>query len=176
MSRRLISWSAALRDIRADRGQSAPCERRTYIRQQTFANLAASRAGAAGQTRPLFAAGAYDLRAIMSVAVEAAKARRAVTNEHWSVCLSAALTGTWRAAKAARHRAMLQEQFRVQRLLERSGGVSLRKLKVPDIKANEIKRNASAVILTAPTHLHRQPSVHCDRSGPLANIDLSSDH
>lgn len=146
MYRRMISWSAALRDIRADRDQSAPCQRQAYIRQQAFANLAASRAGAAGQARPLFAAGAYDLRVIMGVAIEAAKVRRAVTREAWSLCLSAALKGTWRAAKAARHKTMLQEQHRAERLLERSGEIILRKLEVPKIKTKETMRNASAAI------------------------------
>ena len=161
-----LSWTAALHDIRADRTYFAPDGRQKHCRQQAFENLAASRASTAGRTRPLFTAGAYDLRVIMSVAIEAATARRAVTNEAWSICLSAALKGTWRAAKSARHRARLQEQFRVQRLLEMSEGVSLRKLEVPDIKAEDTKQNASAVILAAPLRSQRQLPAQRDRHRP----------
>ncbi|MCJ2074770.1 hypothetical protein MKK68_03770 [Methylobacterium sp. E-016] len=53
-------------------------------------------------TRPLVAAGAFDRSAIMATACAAAKARQALTGEAWGVCLSAALTGTWALARAAR--------------------------------------------------------------------------
>ena len=102
MSQRFVSWSAAIRDIRADRIQLAPSERVARSRQQAFQKVAFLRAQATARIRPFVVAGAYDRRAIMCSAVAAAKARRAVTGDTWRVCLSAALKGTWRAAKATR--------------------------------------------------------------------------
>lgn len=102
MSQRFVYWSAALRDIRADRIQLAPSERVARSRQQAFQKVAFLRAQANACVRPFVVAGAYDRRAIMCSAVAAAKARRAVTGDTWRLCLSAALKGTWRAAKAAR--------------------------------------------------------------------------
>lgn len=112
---RSLSWSAALRDIRSDRIQLAPDERKTRGRQRAFAKLAAQRASAMISACPLVNAGVYDSRAIMCTAVAAAKARHAVTGEAWSVCISAALTGTWQVAKAARLSTTLREQGRFER-------------------------------------------------------------
>jgi hypothetical protein len=102
MRQRFISWTAAIRDIRADRIQFAPGERQAALRQRTFADLAFRRAQASARLCPLLVSGAFDRRAIMRLAVAAAKARRAVTGEGWRICVSAALQGTWRAAKVAR--------------------------------------------------------------------------
>lgn len=100
--RRALSWSAAIRDIRADRIHFAPGDRQTALRQRAFADLAFRRAQSSARIDPLLNSEAYDRRAIMRLAVAAAKARRAATGEGWRVCVSAALEGTWRAAKAAR--------------------------------------------------------------------------
>jgi len=102
MSQRFVSWSAAIRDIRADRIHLAPGERQAICRQQAFVEAAFRRAQSSRRVRPLVASGAYDRRAIMRSAVIAARARREVTGEAWLVCISAALKGTWQAAKAAR--------------------------------------------------------------------------
>ena len=99
---RTLSWSAAIRDIRADRIHLAPRDRQAALRQRTFADLAFRRAQTSARLYPLIVPGAYDRRAIMRLAVAAAKARRAATGEGWQICVSAALQGTWRAAKAAR--------------------------------------------------------------------------
>ena len=99
---RSLSWAAAIRDIRADRIHFAPGNRQAALRQRTFADLAFRRAQASARFCPLLVSGAFDRRAIMRLAMAAAKARRAVTGEGWRICVSAALQGTWRAAKAAR--------------------------------------------------------------------------
>lgn len=112
---RSLSWSVALRDLLADRIQLAPAERLSRSRQPAFAKLAAHRASAMISVSPLVNAGVYDRRAIMFTAIAAAKARRAVTGEPWSLCISAALTGTWQAAKAARPSTTLREQGRFER-------------------------------------------------------------
>ncbi|WP_336488144.1 hypothetical protein [Methylobacterium nigriterrae] len=113
--RRSLSWSAALRDLRADRITIAPEERRAYSRREIFAKIAAKRALASAHTRPLADSSGYDRRAIMSAAIISAKARRTVTGEPWNICLSAALRGTWQAAKEARRFAQYQEQHNAQR-------------------------------------------------------------
>lgn len=112
---RSLSWSAALSDIRSDRIQLAPADRITRGRQRAFAKLAAQRASAMISVCPLVNAGAYDHRAIMCTAIVAAKARRSVTDEAWSVCIAAALAGTWHAAKAARLSTMSRQQGRFER-------------------------------------------------------------
>src|SRR5690349_17822671 len=104
--RRSLSWSAALRDLRADRITYDPEERRAYRRREIFAKIAADRARASARTRPLAISSGYDRRAIMTIAIISAKARRSVTGEPWNICLSAALKGTWQAAKEARRFAL----------------------------------------------------------------------
>lgn len=51
----------------------------------------------------------------MCTAVAAAKARRAVTGEACSVCISAALAGTWQVAKATRLSTVSRPQGRFER-------------------------------------------------------------
>lgn len=99
---RSLSWVAAIRDIRADRIHFAPGDRQAALRQRTFADLAFRRAQSLARVCPLLVSGAFDRRAIMRLTAATAKARRAATGEAWHICISAALQGTWRAAKAAR--------------------------------------------------------------------------
>lgn len=101
-NRRSISWTSALRDMRADRLQVSPEVRRAHCRREAFAKLAAARAGRELRSRPLVVSGQYDRRAIMAAAIAAAQARREVTGEAWGVCLSAALKGVWTVAKSSR--------------------------------------------------------------------------
>lgn len=99
---RSISWTAAYRDMRQNRTQVSPAARHALNVANGYAKIAADRARLSARTYPLVVAGQYDRAAIMRAATTAAKARRAATGEAWSVCLSAALKGTWTAAKAAR--------------------------------------------------------------------------
>lgn len=103
---RTLSWSAALRQIQADRISLKPGERHALQRDRGFVEIAARRASAAGHCRSLLKGGSYDRRGIMRLAIESARARREVKGESWRICLSAALKGTWQAAKAARSAAM----------------------------------------------------------------------
>ena len=114
---RSLSWSAAIRDLHADRITFAPGERTAHCREQVFTKLACDRAQALAHTRPLAAPGTYDRSAIVSSANAAAKARREVTGERWSLCLSAALRGTWQAAKAACRLAKSRGELNAQRAL-----------------------------------------------------------
>ncbi len=113
--RRSLSWSAALRDLRADRITYDPEERRAYRRREIFAKIAADRARASARTRPLVISSGYNRRAIMSAAIISAKARRTVTGEPWNICLSAALKGTWQAAKEARRFLLSLEKRKAER-------------------------------------------------------------
>jgi hypothetical protein len=99
---RAISWTAAIRDIRADRIHFDPEGRYAALRQRALADLVLRRAQASASVCPLLASGTYDRRAIMRLALAAARARREATGEAWQTCMSAALQGTWWAAKAAR--------------------------------------------------------------------------
>lgn len=99
---RHISWTAAVRDMRKDRAVVSPADRRATAADRGFSQIAANRARASVRVRPFVVAGSYDRAAIMSAAIVAAKGRRAVTGEPWSVCLSSALKGTWQVAQAAR--------------------------------------------------------------------------
>ena len=100
------------------------------------------------QIRPLFVVGAYNRRAIMSAAIEAARARRAVTGEAWNICLSAALKGTWQVAKEARSFAAHQAQRAVEQ-------AQLAKLR--GTLDNVILPTAEAY--RAPSHCPQQPAI-----------------
>lgn len=113
---RSLSWSAALRQIRADRINYTAGERRAILRQRAFAELATKRALESESAKALVSAGSYNRRGIMLAAIEAARARREITGEAWGTCLSAALKGTWRAAKAAMSAAKLLEELQGSRL------------------------------------------------------------
>jgi hypothetical protein len=108
-SRRSISWSSALQSLRADRGQTPPAERRLHLQATAFAKLAFHRAQALAHDCPMIVFGAYDRRTIMRLAAVAANARRIATGETWRTCISAALRGTWAAAKASRQSAERQQ-------------------------------------------------------------------
>lgn len=120
--RRSLSWSAAIRDLRQDRSSCDLVERRMCYRQQAFAKIAGRRARVSNGISPLVTDGAFHRSAIMSAAIEAARARRMVTGEPWNICLSAALRGTWQAAKEARAFAAHQ----ARRDAERAQRASLR--------------------------------------------------
>lgn len=100
--RRFLSWSAAMRDICADRFTHPPAVRAARLRHQTFSKVAFERAQASQWAVSLVEAGRYNRRAIMMLAIAAAQSRRALSDESWSICLFAALRGTWQAAKAQR--------------------------------------------------------------------------
>jgi len=107
---RSISWTAALRDLRADRAQITFDQRRARLRCETFIKIAVDRARLAIRASPLVVIGHYDRRAIMCTALATARARQTVTGDLWRLCLSAALKGTWQVAKAARFSAMFNQQ------------------------------------------------------------------
>ncbi len=112
---RRLSWSAALREIRSDRIQFAPGERQANFRRQLFADLAGRHAGVPANAGKLLKGDSYDRAGIMRMAIASAQAHRHATGEPWGFCLSAALKGTWKAAKAARTAARWQEERRAVR-------------------------------------------------------------
>jgi len=143
MRQRLISWTAAIRDIRADRIHFAPGDRQAALRQRTFADLAFQRAQASARHCPLLASGGFDRSSIMRLAVAAAKARRAVTGEGWRICVSAALQGTWRAAKAARLTARSNANRPVVNIDETSVRIGPKSTK-PVVRPNAALQDADA--------------------------------
>lgn len=178
MRQRFISWTVAIRDIRADRIHFAPGDRQAALRQRAFADLAFRRAQSAARVCPLLVSGAFDRRAIMRLAVAAAKARQAATGDGWPVCVSAALQGTWRAAKAAR----LMARWNVSRPVVNIDETSTRtgpEATLPVIRANAASQDAEAsstqssrVSLSSnscqrPIPPEWIPGVSC-RAGPLA--------
>ncbi|MFC5552861.1 hypothetical protein [Methylobacterium iners] len=139
--RRSISWSYALQGLRADREQISKIERRAALAVSAFANLAFGRAQALGRVTPLIVCGRFNRIAIMWAATIAAKARRTVTGESWSVCLSAALKGTWQAARAARRQVMLRRLHNADRLYERTGTHDLRTVNVMEGGVGILEKN-----------------------------------
>ena len=99
---RTFSWSSALRQIRSNRIYLRPGERHALQRHRGFVEIAARRASAKDNCHTLLKGNSYDRRGIMRLAIVSARARREVAGETWSTCLSAALKGTWQAAKASR--------------------------------------------------------------------------
>lgn len=91
---RRISWSAVLRDIRSDRTRVPPG---VILARSLIQGLNRIR-----RTCLLTSTGAFDLKAIMAAAVEAAKAHQLRTGATWSASMSAGLTAAWQAAKAVR--------------------------------------------------------------------------
>ena len=96
-SRRSLSWSAALVDLQRDRIRHVPGVTIAKTHAVTFARLR--------KLSLVTAIGAYDRSAIMTLAVEAAKAQQLRTGQPWAACISAALKGAWLAARDARARA-----------------------------------------------------------------------
>lgn len=161
MRRRFVSWTAAIRDMRADRIHFAPGDRQTALRQRAFADLAFRRAQSLARIDPLLDSGAYNRRAIMRLAVAAAKARRATTGEGWRVCVSAALEGTWRAAKAARLTAAWNASRSVANVNETSFRTGTEP-KLPAVRPNATFEDADASSTQLPRvalndRFYRQP-------------------
>ena len=92
--RRCLSWNAALRDIRSDRVRvsSGIISARSLIQ-----GLVRIR-----RTSLITQAGAFDRTAIMSAAIEAARAHRLRTGAIWSASMSVGLAAAWQAAKTER--------------------------------------------------------------------------
>lgn len=92
---RRISWTAALRDMRADR---APVVSGVVSARSLIQGLARIR-----RIRLVTPAGAFARAAIMAAAVEAAKAHQLRTGAAWSASMSVGLTAAWQSARAARN-------------------------------------------------------------------------
>ncbi len=96
MSNRRLSWTAALRNVRDDRG-AIP------------AGLLAAKASVTLTVRltrrPLVADGKFDRGAIMHAAAKAARAHQDRFGCTWVEAMSVALKAAWGAAKLARHMA-----------------------------------------------------------------------
>ena len=95
-ARRSLSWSTALTDLQRDRVRLPAGVLTAKTHTATLARLR--------KLSLVTATGAYDRSAIMTLAVEAAKAQQARTGQPWSACISAALKGAWLAARNARAR------------------------------------------------------------------------
>ncbi|MCJ2059833.1 hypothetical protein MKL09_25295 [Methylobacterium sp. J-048] len=95
-NRRSLSWSAALRDVRADRTK-VPAGLLSATARIDF-TVRATR-------RPLYVAGRFDRAAIMSAAAKAAHAHQERFGGTWAEAMSVCLTAAWCAAKLARHMA-----------------------------------------------------------------------
>lgn len=149
-----------MRDLRADRGQITPDERRTLLRRETFIKIAVDRARLAIHTSPLVFMGRYDRRAIMRTAIAAAKARHAATGEPWRICLSAALKGTWLVAKGMRMSAVPHQPKASQEmseLLQRSVGTT-RDRKIPYPPSNSHEASPSQRLHSLPRRPHGKPT------------------
>lgn len=99
--RRQISWSAALRDMRADRQPAA--ERRAYMATVHAAKIEALRAENGTKSQLWTPAGGFSRKAVMDHAVANARCER--TNHPtrtWRACMAEALTYAWACAHAAR--------------------------------------------------------------------------
>ena len=95
--RRSLAWSTALVDLANDRTRLPAGVTTAKAHAVTFARLR--------KISLVTATGAYDRSAIMTLAVEAAKAQQLRTGQPWAACISAALKGAWLAARDARARA-----------------------------------------------------------------------
>ncbi|MGU3541001.1 hypothetical protein [Methylobacterium sp. A54F] len=94
-SSRPLSWSSALRDLKADR----------VVVPSGFAGARAmAQTYSCTRNLPLVVAGRFDRRAIMACAVLAAKAHQRRYGSTWAEALSVSLKATWQLAKAARPR------------------------------------------------------------------------
>lgn len=102
-SRRSLSWSSALRDMKQDRTPAAA--RSAFIAAQHAERIEAMRAQG-GAARGLWTTAGFDARAIMVFAV--ANARCARTNDRrlsWKAAMSESLKHAWACAHAARRAA-----------------------------------------------------------------------
>jgi hypothetical protein len=91
---RSISWNAALRDLHADRIVFAP-----GVRTARFLIDGLIRIRRSSLFTPT---GVFDRAAIMTAAVEAARAHQRRYGATWGPAMSVGLTAAWASAKAAR--------------------------------------------------------------------------
>lgn len=101
-ARRSLSWTAALRDMRADRIGLE--ERRAIFAAQHAAKIEAMQARRGTAARLWTADGGFDRRAIMAAAVADARCivNGALAGGCWRKAMSRALTEAWNAARAAK--------------------------------------------------------------------------
>lgn len=105
----------------------------------------------------------------MLLAIESAQARREVTGEPWLICLSSALKGTWKAAKAIRAVREAQQKLLAAEAESASvarslgdTGVTVSGLNVP----SEALTSEPTSILAVPLRLEPRLLVFARRSLP----------
>lgn len=96
MSRRILNWSSALRDVRNDR-QPNPAG---FLGARGRIEVAV-RAGRASLVTPT---GSFVRAGIMTAAAAAAKAHQLQYGSTWAVAMSVSLKAAWQHAKALRSR------------------------------------------------------------------------
>lgn len=94
---RRLSWNAALRKVRDDRGVIAT----GLLAARASINLTIRLS-----RRPLVIAGRFDRSAIMLAAAKAARAHQERFGCSWTEAMAVALKAAWGAAKLARHMAV----------------------------------------------------------------------
>lgn len=104
-ARRSLSWTAALRDMRADRIGLE--ERRAIMAAQHTAKIEAMRAACGTRNGLWTPAAGFDRRAIMAFAVQHARAvlNGTMARGCWRTAMAHGLTSAWQAAHAARRSA-----------------------------------------------------------------------
>ncbi|MCY1642115.1 hypothetical protein [Methylorubrum sp. SL192] len=93
-SRRSLSWSSALRDMRADRVQVPAGFLGARGRVEGLVRF--------GKVALVKADGSFDRAGIMTAAVAAAKAHQLSYGSTWAVAMSVSLNAAWQAARRAR--------------------------------------------------------------------------
>nr|WP_137831769.1 hypothetical protein [Methylobacterium sp. L1A1] len=96
MSRRTLSWSSALRDMRNDR-QPNPAG---FLGARGRIEMAVR----VGRASLVTSTGAFDRAGIMAAAAIAAKAHQLSYGSTWAVAMSVSLKAAWQHAKALRAR------------------------------------------------------------------------
>ncbi|WP_404286468.1 hypothetical protein ACD578_15910 [Microvirga sp. RSM25] len=96
---RKIDWTAAMRDMRADRAEPVV----GYLAARSLEIARLDRLAREAASAPLAVAGSYDRSAIMTAAIAQARAQRAKGSKAaWSQLVGSALKSIWRHAKAQR--------------------------------------------------------------------------
>ncbi|WP_246529546.1 hypothetical protein [Microvirga zambiensis] len=99
LSRR-IDWTAAMRDMRADRAKPT----HGFLASRSLEAARLDRLAREAASAPLVIAGAYDRSAIMTAAIAQARAQRAKGSKApWRQLIGTALRFTWARAKSARN-------------------------------------------------------------------------
>ena len=93
-SRRSLSWSSALRHMRADRVQVPAGFLGARGRVESLVRF--------GKVALVKADGSFDRAGIMSAAVAAAKAHQLSYGSTWAVAMSVSLKAAWQAARRVR--------------------------------------------------------------------------